>query len=58
MKHIQKCPFCEQYTLQSRCPQCQTTTISSKPPKFSPVDKYGSYRRKEKTLELKKKGLY
>ena len=33
-------------------------TISPKPPKFSPQDKYGHYRREQKKPELKEKGLY
>jgi len=58
MKHILKCPKCHHYTLKETCPQCQTKTLSPKPPKFSPQDKYGQYRRKEKKPELKEKGLY
>lgn len=58
MKLIQKCLKCDNYTLKEICPKCQTKTISPKPPKFSPEDKYGEYRRKEKKIILKEKGLY
>ena len=57
-KHILKCPKCNSYTLKEICPKCRTKTISPKPPNFSPEDKYGKYRRKEKKQMLKEKGLY
>jgi len=58
MKHIQKCPKCHSYTIKETCPKCKTKTISTKPAKFSPQDKYGEYRRKEKKQTLKEKKLY
>jgi|TARA_B100001971_G_scaffold132295_1_gene122123 H/ACA ribonucleoprotein complex subunit 3 len=57
MRHIFKCPKCSCYTLKESCPGCKHKTIMPRPPKFSPEDKYGSYRRKVKTQALKDKGL-
>ncbi len=48
MKKIKKCPSCSSYTLRSHCKDCDVETINPKPPKFSPEDKYGEYRRKQK----------
>jgi len=58
MKHIFKCPKCKTYTLKKICNKCQDKTRSSKPPKYSPQDKYGDYRRNQKKQELKEKKLY
>jgi len=41
---IRKCPRCKRYTLKDIC-ICGERTITVKPPRFSPVDKYGKYRR-------------
>ena len=54
MKHILKCPNCQKYTIKQKCLDCEKKTISPKPPKFSPTDKYGKYRREEKKEKLKK----
>ncbi len=47
--NILKCPSCGSYGLSEQCP-CGGTRISPKPPKWSPEDKYGAYRRKYKEL--------
>ena len=52
-----KCPNCGRYTLKKVCPVCGSKTVSSKPPKYSPNDKYESYRRKMKEPERKRLGL-
>ncbi len=36
------------YTLKDACPKCGAKATSVHPPKFSPEDKYGEYRRKAK----------
>ena len=36
---------------------CGETTSEKKPAKWSPEDKYGSYRREAKKEQLKEKGL-
>lgn len=50
MRHIHTCPHCHSYTLEDSCPQCTQQTILARPPKYSPEDKYGEYRRKAKEL--------
>ncbi|MEL9999669.1 MAG: RNA-protein complex protein Nop10 [Thermoplasmata archaeon] len=52
---IKKCPKCKTYTLKDFCPKCGNATVYIAPPRFSPVDKYGEYRRKFK-MEVGKNG--
>ena len=56
MKHILKCSKCNKYTMKEVC-ECKEKSVVIKPPKYSPEDKYGEYRRKVKKPELLKKGL-
>ena len=57
MHHIYICEKCNKYTMQEVCTSCKKKTILAKPPKYSPEDKYGVYRRKmKKILEEKNKG--
>jgi H/ACA ribonucleoprotein complex subunit 3 len=51
------CSSCNKYTLDKECLKCGKKTVPTKPPKFSPDDKYGKYRREVKRRELEKKGL-
>ncbi|MFW9974917.1 MAG: RNA-protein complex protein Nop10 [Candidatus Thorarchaeota archaeon] len=52
MTHLFKCGKCGQYTLeQVKCPKCGGVVFSPKPPKYSPEDKYGVYRRRAKRKE-------
>ncbi len=55
MKHIMKCTVCGSYTMKAM--HCNANTINAKPPKWSPEDKYGEYRRKIKKEELIKRGM-
>ncbi|NPA76285.1 MAG: RNA-protein complex protein Nop10 [Candidatus Diapherotrites archaeon] len=48
---LRKCPKCGRYTLKDVCPVCGEKTVSAHPPRFSPEDKWGEYRRRAK-LEL------
>jgi H/ACA ribonucleoprotein complex subunit 3 len=48
---MKSCPDCGRYTLQGACPRCGADTQDPQPAKFSPEDKYGSYRRKLKRME-------
>ena len=50
-EQILKCAQCKKYTLELFC-DCGGACLSPKPAKFSPEDKYGSYR-----LMYKKKNL-
>jgi len=47
MLRILKCPECKSYGLAGKC-NCGKTRVRPKPPKYSPEDKYGDYRRKYK----------
>jgi H/ACA ribonucleoprotein complex subunit 3 len=47
MMHLLKCPDCKSYGLSEKC-SCGGTRAKPKPPKYSPEDKYGDYRRKYK----------
>ncbi|MDA1196987.1 MAG: RNA-protein complex protein Nop10 [Nanoarchaeota archaeon] len=55
MKPFKKCKKCNAYTLKDTCPHCNASTNNPIPAKFSPEDKYGSYRRTAKA-ELRKEG--
>jgi H/ACA ribonucleoprotein complex subunit 3 len=43
---IRKCMECGIYTLKETCPLCRGKTFKPTPPRFSPEDPYGEYRRK------------
>jgi H/ACA ribonucleoprotein complex subunit 3 len=49
MKHILKCQKCGSYGLKEVC-GCGSIRIEPRPPKYSPMDKYGEYRRKAKEI--------
>ncbi|MBC8501485.1 MAG: ribosome biogenesis protein [Nanoarchaeota archaeon] len=44
MSRILKCAKCGNYGLTENC-SCGGKKINPKPPKYSPEDKYGEYRR-------------
>jgi H/ACA ribonucleoprotein complex subunit 3 len=48
---MRKCQKCGTYALGDRCPKCGGKTKNAEPPKYSPQDKYGKYRRMMK-LEI------
>ncbi|MHC1636089.1 MAG: RNA-protein complex protein Nop10 [Candidatus Methanospirareceae archaeon] len=45
---MRKCFLCNDYTLKEICRRCGSETKNPLPPKFSPKDPYGGYRRKVK----------
>jgi H/ACA ribonucleoprotein complex subunit 3 len=48
-KLLRKCAECGRYTLKTDiCPYCGGKLTMPYPPRFSPIDKYGDYRRKYK----------
>ncbi|AFL94669.1 putative H/ACA RNA-protein complex component Nop10p [Thermococcus cleftensis] len=49
---IRKCPSCGRYTLRETCPVCGEKTKVAHPPRFSPEDPYGEYRRRLKREQL------
>ena len=51
--NILKCKECEQYTLSQTCGTCDAETVTPHPPRFSPEDRYGKYRRKLQALARK-----
>ena len=57
MKHISKCKKCDVYTIEGKCPECGGEIVRAIPPKYSPLDKYGEYRRRVKSPLLKKADL-
>ncbi|MHA2003593.1 MAG: RNA-protein complex protein Nop10 [Candidatus Thorarchaeota archaeon] len=49
MARLFKCTDCDRYTLEEeKCPVCGGSVVSPQPPKYSPQDRYGEYRRKAK----------
>jgi len=42
---IRRCEACGEYTLKEVCAKCGSVTKSPMPPRFSPKDPYGKYRR-------------
>lgn len=56
MKHIFKCGNCNRHTMKEMC-ICGSRALLSIPLKYSPDDKFGSYRRKAKIHEYMDKGF-
>ena len=46
------CRNCKKYTLKEICANCGSKTANPHPPSFSPLDKYGAYRRIAKKNNL------
>jgi H/ACA ribonucleoprotein complex subunit 3 len=42
---MRRCGRDRTYTLADRCPTCGEATATAHPPRFSPQDRYGPYRR-------------
>jgi H/ACA ribonucleoprotein complex subunit 3 len=47
---LRKCENCDKYTLKSLC-SCGNKTNVPQPPRYSPQDRYGDYRRKLKNIQ-------
>lgn len=43
--HIRWCATCRIYTMKEECPVCGGRTRVRRPPRYSPEDRYGKYRR-------------
>jgi H/ACA ribonucleoprotein complex subunit 3 len=52
---IKRCKECSVYTFKDACPACGGATSSPHPPRFSPEDRYGVYRRKLKMQAYKRR---
>jgi H/ACA ribonucleoprotein complex subunit 3 len=48
-RHILKCSECKSYSMNEKC-KCSGKAVNPRPPKYSPEDKFGAYRRKAKEL--------
>ena len=42
---LRKCPSCGKYTLLGACRRCGVATFCPVPPRYSPEDRMGEYRR-------------
>jgi len=51
MSNLFFCKNCKVYTLDAICSKCKENNISKTPPRFSPQDHYGRYRRELKKLQ-------
>ena len=51
MSNLFYCKKCNEYGLDEKCNKCGGKTISKYPPRFSPQDHYGEYRRKLKKIQ-------
>ncbi|MBI4140331.1 ribosome biogenesis protein [Candidatus Woesearchaeota archaeon] len=56
MEHILYCQNCRKFTMNAVC-SCGSSAVTVRPVKYSPLDKYASYRRQAKEPELTMKGL-
>lgn len=51
---LRKCPKCREYSLEEICPRCGVKNEIPIPPRYSPDDRYGEYRRKLKMEKMAK----
>ena len=51
MTKLLYCKKCDEYTLDDICNKCKNKTVLKNPPRFSPQDRYGKYRRELKKLK-------
>ena len=56
MQDITYCAVCKKHTMKDTC-DCTLKTAPVGPMRYSPEDKYGSYRRKAKEAERKAQGV-
>ena len=54
-QRMARCMGCGSYTLKEICSSCKENTITPHPPKFSPEDRYGKYRRQLKAIVREEK---
>ncbi|MEK6904458.1 MAG: nucleolar RNA-binding Nop10p family protein, partial [Nanoarchaeota archaeon] len=45
MSEILRCEKCLEYTLNEKCNKCGSKAVSPRPAKYSPLDKWGEWRR-------------
>ena len=56
MNRLRVCKKCRVYTLKETCRLCGEPTVSPHPPRFSPQDPYGEYRRRLKREIMRREG--
>lgn len=56
MRHILKCAKCGKYSMKEAC-GCGNRASAARPLKYSPDDKFSSYRRKAKLNDYAERGL-
>ncbi|HUV25031.1 MAG TPA: RNA-protein complex protein Nop10 [Methanomassiliicoccales archaeon] len=49
---LRKCLSCNEYTMGELCSRCGLKTVVPLPPRYSPEDKWGEYRRRLKKETL------
>ncbi|MBS7382318.1 MAG: RNA-protein complex protein Nop10 [Candidatus Methanomethylophilaceae archaeon] len=42
---LRRCPKCGRYSMKEKCLDCSADTVTAHPPRYSPDDRYGKYRR-------------
>ncbi len=55
---IRRCNECGRYTLSEICKNCNVRTSSPVPPRYSPEDRMGEYRRKAILQEYGENGKH
>lgn len=53
---LRKCKECGIYSTKDVCPKCGNPTSTALPPRYSPDDRYGEYRRKSIAEEYGENG--
>ena len=53
---LRKCKDCGKYSTKDVCPDCGGATVTALPPRYSPEDRYGEYRRKAIAEEFGENG--
>ncbi|MBQ7621613.1 MAG: RNA-protein complex protein Nop10 [Candidatus Methanomethylophilaceae archaeon] len=55
---IRRCGSCGRYTLSQTCPACGSATVNPIPPRYSPDDRMGEYRRRSILQEYGENGKH
>ncbi|NLN71347.1 MAG: RNA-protein complex protein Nop10 [Thermoplasmatales archaeon] len=55
---IRVCRSCRRYSMRLKCPECGSDTRHPAPPRYSPEDRYGEYRRKSIIEEYGENGKH
>ncbi|MBE6524615.1 MAG: RNA-protein complex protein Nop10 [Thermoplasmata archaeon] len=55
---IRKCKSCGRYTLSAICKNCGAETVCPVPPRYSPDDRLGEYRRRSIIEEYGENGKF